>query len=461
VASAPEGATPRISERQKRLALVAAILGSTVVGVDATVANVALPSISEDLGGGLAGQQWVANAYLITLASLILVGGSLGDLFGERRVFVAGVSGFAVTSVLCAVAPTIEVLIAARALQGISGALLTPAALAIIVAVFTPEERGGAIGSWTAWGGMGMLVGPLLGGYIVDQFSWRWIFALGVPIAALALAATASAVPDRRPGADVHPRLDGVGGLLCVLGLAGPTFALTQQPAFGWSSPAVWAPGLAGLALFTAFVLYEARSSKPMLELGLFRRRNFAVGNLQTLAMYGGLSILGFFLTLFLQQVAGYPAVKAGAVMLVPTSVMFVLSRRFGALADRYGPKWFMSVGPLFTAAGFLLRLDVTVSFLGDLLPALLVFSLGLASPSPRSPPRCSRTPTSTTRAWRRASTTRSPVRRACSQRRRWAPWWPRPSQEPSTTGSPLGRCRRRPERRWRRRSSGRSTASI
>ncbi len=238
MAAVPGEAARRVSERQKRLALVAAILGSTVVGVDATVANVALPSISEDLGGGLAGQQWVANAYLITLASLILVGGSLGDLFGERRVFVVGVSGFAVTSVLCAVAPTIEVLIAARALLGISGALLTPAALAIIVAVFTPEERGGAIGSWTAWGGMGMLVGPLLGGYIVDQFSWRWIFALGVPIAALALAATASAVPDRRPGADVHPRLDVVGGLLCVLGLAGPTSpSPSSRPSAGAAPP--------------------------------------------------------------------------------------------------------------------------------------------------------------------------------------------------------------------------------
>jgi len=377
----PATETGTLSAAQKRLALVAAILGSAVVGIDSTVANIALPAISEDLGGGLAGQQWVANSYLITLASLILIGGSFGDLFGERRIFVIGVVGFGVTSVLCAIAPNILFLIGARALQGVSGALLTPAALAIIVAVFSERERGAAIGSWTAWSGIGMLAGPLVGGQIVDAFSWRWIFALNVPIVLLTLALAASAVPERRPDAGARPRIDALGGLLCALGLAGPTFALIQQPELGWSSPGVWGPGLGGIATFAAFLFYESRARAPMLELGLFRRRNFSIGNLQTLAMYAGLSILGFFLTLFLQQVAGYRAVEAGAMMLVPTGIMFLLSKRFGALADRYGPKLFMSVGPLFTAAGFLLmlRFDTTVSFWGDLLPALVVFSLGLA----------------------------------------------------------------------------------
>jgi len=366
----------------KQGALVAAILGSTVVSVDATVVNVALPAIGDDLGGGLAGQQWVANAYLLTLAALILVSGSLADLFGERRVFSLGVAAFGVTSVLCAVAPTIEVLVAARALQGVSGALLTPAALAIIVAVFPPPERGRAIGTWTAWSGMGILVGPLVGGQIVDSTSWRVVFAINVPLVLGTLALAARYVPEGgRAAGGRRPHVDVSGAVLCALGLAGPTFALIQQPEYGWASPAVLVPLLGGLALFTAFLRHEARTREPMLPLGLFARPNFRWGNVETLSMYGGLAIFGFFVGLFLQQVAGYSALKAGTIGLFPTGVMFLLSRRFGALADRYGPRLFMGVGPLFVAAGFLmmLRLDERVSFVADLLPAVLLFSLGLA----------------------------------------------------------------------------------
>ena len=367
---------------RKRGALLAAILGSAVVAVDATVVNIALPHVTDDLGGGLAGQQWVANAYLLTLASLILVAGSLSDLFGERRVFVAGVAGFGVFSLLCAIAPTIEVLVAARALQGVAGALLTPASLAIIVSVFPAAERGAAIGSWTAWGGIGFVVGPLLGGLIVDAVSWRLVFGVNVPLVLVTLAVAARHVPrgERTAGAATR-RVDVPGALLCALGLGGVSFALIEQPVLGGSDPLVRGPLAAGCAALVAFVVVEARARDPMLPLGLFRRRNFAVANVETLAMYGGMAISGFFLTLFLQQVAGWSALQAGAVTLIPTAAMFLLSRRFGALADRYGPRWFMAVGPLLVACGFLLllRLGATTSFAADVLPAMLVYALGLA----------------------------------------------------------------------------------
>ena len=370
-----------ISERQKRLALAAAILSSTIVAIDSTAVNVALPAIERDLGGGLAGQQWTVNSYLLTLSALILVSGSLADLYGERRIFTLGVLGFGVTSVLCAIAPTIETLVAARALQGVSGALLTPSALAVIIAIFPESERGAAIGSWTAWGGIGIMIGPLLGGQIVDSLSWRLIFAMNVPLVIGTLLLARVAVPSRARGSDTDARVDLVGAVLCVLGLAGPTFALIQQPRLGWGSPGVLVPLLLGSALFALFVWHESRTRSPMLPLALFRRRNFAVGNAETLAMYGGLSILGFFLTLFLQQVAGYTALQAGSVGLVPTVVMFLLSRRFGAAADRHGPRLFMGLGPLVAALGFvlMLRFDRSVSFAFDLIPALLVFSVGLS----------------------------------------------------------------------------------
>src|SRR5688572_31466150 len=210
----------------KRGALMAAILGSAVVAVDATVVNVALPAIADDLGGGLAGQQWVANSYLLTLSALILVSGSLADIYGERRVFTLGVAGFGVSSLFCALAPTVELLVAARALQGVSGALLTPASLAIIVAVFPESERGAAIGSWTAWGGIGYLAGPLIGGQIIDSVSWRWVFALNVPLVLITLALARRYVPESRDLAERRPHLDSIGALLCGLGLAGVSFGL-------------------------------------------------------------------------------------------------------------------------------------------------------------------------------------------------------------------------------------------
>jgi EmrB/QacA subfamily drug resistance transporter len=369
-----------LSASEKRLILVAAILGSTVVFIDSTVVNVALPAIENDLGGGLAGQQWTSNAYLITLSALILIGGSLGDIFGERRIFSYGITGFALTSLLCALSPTIGVLVVARALQGVFGALLTPAALALIVAAFPPDERGKAVGAWTAWGAIGTVLGPLIGGQLVDSASWRWIFAINLPLLAIDFWLIRRTMPPSRARPD-RARVDVLGAVLCAAGLAGVTFALIRQPQVGWGDPTVAVPLIGGLVLFGSFIAYEARSSHPMLPLSLFRSHNFSVGNLETLTMYGGLSLLFFFLILFLQQVAGYSAIEAGSASLPVTVMTFLLSRRFGALADRHGPRFFMTVGPLITATGLalFLRLDADVDYVTDLLPALLIFGLGLS----------------------------------------------------------------------------------
>ena len=365
--------------RRQRLTLVAAILGSGVATIDGTIVNVALPAIERDLGGGLPSQQWVSNVYLLTLASLILIGGSLGDIYGERRVFAIGVGAFGVLSIACALAPTIGVLIAARALQGAAGALLTPSSLAIIVAAFPGKERGAAIGSWTAWGGIAAIVGPLAGGWIVDQASWRWIFALNVPVVLVTLILIRAAMPQTTRVAG--RRVDVAGAALCAVGLGGLVFALIEQPRYGWTSPAIYLPLVGGVVALVSFLAYERRTAEPMLKLELFRRRNFAAGNLETLAMYAGIAILFFFLVIFLQQVAGYSALRSGLTTLPVTIVMFVLSRRFGALADRYGPRLLMGGGPLVGAGGILLllRVGMHVSYVRDLLPALLLFSIGLS----------------------------------------------------------------------------------
>jgi EmrB/QacA subfamily drug resistance transporter len=381
---------------RKRLTLIACILGSGIALLDGTAVNVALPSIQDALGGGLAAQQWVVNAYLLTLGSLILIGGSLGDLYGERRIFALGVGGFGATSLLCALAPTIEVLIAARALQGVAGALLVPSALAVIVATFDEDERGPAIGSWTAWGGIATVLGPLAGGELLAVASWRWIFLLNLPLTIacvtlilVAIPATtrpaatgrATAPAEGSPAPRTSRRIDLPGAALCALGLGGPVFALIEQPRLGWSSPGVLIPLIAGVALLLCFVAYEWRARDPMLPLGLFRRRNFSAGNVETFAMYAGLAVLFFFLVLFLQQVGGYTPLQSGLATLPVTLVMFALSRRFGALADRHGPRLFMGLGPLIAAVGLLLfqRVGTSVDYVSDVLPGLLVFSLGLS----------------------------------------------------------------------------------
>jgi EmrB/QacA subfamily drug resistance transporter len=367
--------------RRKQIALIATILGSGIALLDATVVNVALPAIERDVGGGLAGQQWVVNAYLLTLGSLILIGGSLGDIYGERRIFSLGVAGFGLASLACALAPSIETLVAARAVQGVFSALLTPASLAVIATTFEDDhERGAAIGTWTAWGGIATLIGPLAGGWIVDVASWRWIFALNVPFVLVTMALIRLAV-EAGEERETTRRVDYIGAVLCALGLAGPVFALVEQPKRGWGDPLV-AVGLGGGVLLLAlFAVYESRASHPMLPLHLFRRRNFTAANVETLLMYAGLSSLFFFLVIYLQQVAGWSALESGLSGVPVTVLMFLLSRRFGALAGRYGPRLFMGVGPLVAAAGvlWLARAPAHPSYATDILPSMLLFGIGLA----------------------------------------------------------------------------------
>ena len=363
----------------KRLTLLACILGSSIVFLDGTVVNVALPTIRADLHSGLADQQWVVEAYLLTLGSLILLGGSLGDLLGRRRVFGVGVAAFGVCSLLCAVAPSSAFLIASRALQGIAGALLVPSTLALIMDTFDEDERGAAIGAWTAWTAIATVIGPLGGGALIGVASWRWVFAINVaPV--LATLWLLRFAPPGEPEKGVA--VDWFGALLAALGLAGPVFALIEQPSHGFGAPIVIVPLLGGVVLLAGFVLWERRHHDPMLPLALFRSRNFAVGNVATLALYAGLSAATFLLALFLQETAGYSALEAGLALLPITVLMFTLSRRFGALADRLGPRPLMGVGPIVAGAGLLLllRVDASGSYVTDVLPGLLVFGLGLTA---------------------------------------------------------------------------------
>ena len=326
-------ASARPSAAQKRLTLIAAILGSSVVFIDSTVVNVALPAIEEDLGGGLAGQQWVSNAYLVTLSALILIGGSLGDIFGERRIFSLGVVGFGVTSLLCAVAPTIEVLVLGRALQGVFGALLTPAALAMIVATFAEDERGGAVGSWTAWAGIGTVLGPLIGGQLVDAASWRWIFAINLPLVVIDLVLINRAMPPTRPR-PADARVDVSGGAHVRL-RARRLHVRPDPPArgrLGRSRPCSCRSSAASCCWWRSCSTRRA----PRTRCCRCRSSGGATSrsaNAETLLVYAGLALLFFFLVLFLQQVAGYSALEAGVTGLPVTILMFLLSKRFGALA--------------------------------------------------------------------------------------------------------------------------------
>jgi EmrB/QacA subfamily drug resistance transporter len=368
------------SDRTKRCALVSAVLGSAVVFIDGTVVNVALPAIRDDLGSGLAAQQWIVEAYLLTLGSLVLVGGSLGDRLGRRRVFIAGLVAFGVLSALCAVAPNPGALIAARALQGAAGALLVPSSLALITAIFSAEERGAAIGTWTAWTGVAFVAGPLGGGALIEFVSWRWIFAINVPLVLITLY-TARELPESRDES-VTGGIDYLGATLAALGLAGPVFALIEQPTYGWGDPLVFVPMIGGLALLGLFVWHEARTPSPMLPLQLFRRRNFAVGNLATLLIYSGLGATTFYVTIFLQQVAGYSPIAAGLALMPITLVMWTLSRRWGALSVRVGPRLLMGCGPLVAGLGLIWigRIGADVNYLTDVLPGVLVFGLGLSA---------------------------------------------------------------------------------
>ena len=366
--------------RQQRLTLIATILGSTVVFLDGTIVNVALPSLGRELNAGLAGQQWVLEAYMLTMVSLLLVGGSLGDQFGRRRLFVIGLIAFGATSILCALAPTEEFLIGARALQGIAGALLVPGSLAIVAATFSGEERGKAVGTWTAWTGIATVFGPAGGGALVGLTSWRAIFWINIPLIAGTVMLTLHAV-EESSDPDAFRGIDVPGVLLSAAGLAGPVFALIEQPTHGWSDPLVWVPLIAGVVCFAAFVVWEMRAARPMLDLSLFRIRNFAVANLTTLSVYAGLGAGFLFVGLYLQQVVGYTPLEAGLATTPISLCLFLLSPRFGKLASGVGPRLPMTVGPILAGVGMLLfiRVGTDASYGADVLPAVLMFGLGLS----------------------------------------------------------------------------------
>jgi EmrB/QacA subfamily drug resistance transporter len=364
--------------RAQRLVLVASILGSFVAFLDVSVVNVALPAIRRDLGGGISAQQWVVDAYLVTLGSFILLAGSLSDLFGRKRVFVAGLIGFGITSLLAAIAPSAMLLIVARGLQGATGALLVPSSLAMIIANFRGPDQGKAIGTWTAWTGIAFIVGPLLGGALVDVGSWRWVFAINVlPIGAtLAVLARIPAEPLRgASGVDLP------GAILCALGLGGIIFGLIEAPTHGWGAPSIYLPLAAGAIAFGAFLIYERSAPHPMLDYKLFANRNFAMGNAATTVIYAGLSAFTFLLSVYLQQVARYSATVSGLALLPITLLMFVLSPVAGRLAGKHGPRWFMTIGPLIAAGGFLLMLRTSAHtrYFTEVLPGVLVFGFGLA----------------------------------------------------------------------------------
>jgi EmrB/QacA subfamily drug resistance transporter len=367
--------------RSQRLTLIATILGSTVVFLDSTVVNVALPAISEGLDVGLAGQQWVVEAYTLALVSLLLVGGSLGDQFGRRKVFVIGLVGFGATSILCAIAPSEEFLIGARALQGIAGALLVPGSLAIVASTFEGEARGKAVGMWTAWTGIATVVGPAGGGALIGISSWRAIFWVNIPVIAATVMLTLHSVEESRDE-DAFLGIDWAGIALSAIGLGGPTFALIEQPSRGWSDPVVWVPMLVGVLSFGLFILREAKARHPMLPLWLFKIRNFWVTNVTTLATYAGLIGGLFFVGLYLQQVVGYSPLEAGLATTPISILMFFLSPRFGRIASGTGPRAPMTAGPIVGGLGLLLllRVDTSASYFVDVFPGLIVFGIGLSA---------------------------------------------------------------------------------
>ncbi|HVK30210.1 MAG TPA: MFS transporter [Nocardioides sp.] len=373
----PSCAQVVLSSRTGRIVLAAATLGSAMALLDSTVVNVALRRIGEDLDASLGDLQWVANGYLLTLAALTLLGGSLGDRYGRRRIFVLGVIGFAATSAACGLAPTAPFLVVARIAQGVAAALLTPGSLAMIQGSFAPADRARAIGTWSGFGSMAAAVGPFVGGWLVEAASWRWVFLINLPVAALALLA-ARAVPETRDPEAV-PGFDTLGAVLGALGLGGVTYALIQ-----WTTtpPTAALALVLGLVAGIAFVIAERRSPHPMLLLSLFGSRQFSAANAMTLLTYAALGGVLFFLVLQLQTVAGYGALRAGLATLPITVAMVLLAGRGGALAARIGPRLPMTVGPALCGAGtfVLARVDADVDYWLDVAVPLSVFGLGLAT---------------------------------------------------------------------------------
>jgi EmrB/QacA subfamily drug resistance transporter len=354
-----------------RWVLTAAVLGSAIVFLDTTVVNVALPTIGRELDTGLAGLQWTVNGYLLTLSALILLGGALGDLYGRRRVFVIGVVWFAAASALCGLAPNIEVLVAARALQGVGGALLTPGSLALLQSSFAEEDRSRAIGAWSGLGGVAAAVGPFVGGWLVDAVSWRAVFLINLPVAVAVVILAVRHVPESRDE-EAAPGVDVIGAVLCALGLAGVTWALIEETAV---------VGVVGAVCLAAFVWWEARAPSPMLPLELFSSHQFTAVNVVTFSVYAALGATTFLLVLQLQIVLAYSPLEAGLALFPVTVLMLTLSARAGAMATRIGPRLPLTLGPVLAGVGLLAlsRVDAGSHWLTAVFPGAVVFGLGLS----------------------------------------------------------------------------------
>lgn len=378
--AAPGEAPVAYASARGRWVLLATVLGSAVAFIDATVVTIALPRLAEELGASTSGLQWVVNGYGLTLAAFLLLGGSLGDRFGRRRLFLVGVVWFAAASLACALAPTLGLLVAARVLQGVGGALLTPGSLAILQSTFAGEDRGRAIGMWSGLGGVAGALAPFLGGWIVQVTTWRWVFGINLPLAAVVVAVALRWVPESRDPSAAHG-LDVAGTVLGALGLAGLTYGFTAWTSEGRADAVVVATLAGGVAALVAFVAVEARARAPILPPGLFRWRPFAGVNLATLLVYAALSGVMFFLVVTLQVVAGYSPLAAGLAPVPVTVLLLLLSPTAGALGQRWGPRWMMTAGPLLAAAGTLWFTAVgeDTPYVTHVLPGALLFGLGLA----------------------------------------------------------------------------------
>jgi EmrB/QacA subfamily drug resistance transporter len=357
------------------------ILCSGIVFLQSTVVNVALPSVGRALETGLSGLQWIVDGYVLTLAALLILGGSMGDRYGRRRMMVFGLIGFGITSIGSGLAPTAGWLIGARILQGVAGALLVPGSLAIIRAVYTDREaRGEAIGQWSGWSGIVTVIGPLVGGWLVDSLSWRWVFFIVVPFIAVTVWLMLTFVPESR-SEDAPKHLDWLGAALVTLGLGGITYGLIEGPVVGWQTAGVVVGLVGGVASLALFPVVEARKREPMVPLTLFNSRNFTGANLTTLGVYFALQGAIFFVVLYLQNVMGYSALVAGLVLVPITLLLLILSPVFGRLSGRYGARLFMTGGPLVCAVGLLLftRLRADAGLGTGVLPAVVVFGLGMS----------------------------------------------------------------------------------